>query len=406
MSLAKSILLGCGIFILAIVGFVIMLANKPSPPKKPEKPTAPLVQVYTPQPETVDFTVEAHGVVTPRTSTMIISEVSGVVQTVADKFVAGGYFEAGEVMLQIDPTDYQVSYEQAKAKLAGQQAKYQQEVALAEQAKKEWDLTGRARNNAPVLALREPFLKEAKANVDSALADLKRAEQKLARTTIIAPYTGMIKSKHVDVGQYVSVGSQLAETFAIDYAEIRLPLTDQELAFINVPNWNDIDSKEVQVALQAQYQGKLNTWHASLVRMEGVVDEQSRVHYAVAKINDPYGVLSSANKSNKLPPLKIGTFVTAVIAGKTQAGLISVPREAFRNLNTVLVVDKDNKLHLRTVNVVRTESSVTYIDEGLKEFDRIVMTPLESPVEGSSVRVDGDATPPTVTKETDIVAQD
>ncbi|TQV74906.1 efflux RND transporter periplasmic adaptor subunit [Aliikangiella marina] len=391
MSRGKSVAIGFGIFFAGIAVIVLLMAARPKPPKKPVENSSPLVEVVLPSAQSVTFEVKAHGVVKPRTETVLVSEVAGVVDSLSDKFVAGGYFQKGEVLLQIDPTDYEVGVEQAKARLASQKAQYAQEKAKAEQARKEWDLTGRSRENAPILALREPFLLEAKANMQSAEADLKKAQQKLARTTIRAPYDGMVKMKQVDVGQFVATGTQLGTTFAIDYAEVRLPLTDQELAFINVPEWGtEAQTASSNVTLVADYAGQETRWQAKLVRMEGVVDDQSRVHYAVARISDPYSVLeSTANPA----PLKIGTFVTAVISGKQEDNLIKLPREVFKDLTQVLVSDKENKLYTRELEVIRSEADAVYVRSGLNDGDRVLMTSIESPVQGMSLRVAGDPEP-------------
>lgn len=387
MTRTKSVFIGIAIVAAGFAGMSLMMANKPKPPKKPLEDTSPLVEVMQPQVQSVQLKVEAHGVVQPRTETSLVSEVSGVVQEVSDRFVAGGHFSKGEVLLQIDPSDYLVSVEQAKARLASQQAKYEQEKARAEQARKEWDMTGRSRKSAPLLALREPFLQEAKANVQSAQADLKKAEQKLARTVIRAPYAGMVKSKKVDIGQYVGVGNPLGVTFAIDYAEVRLPLTDQELAFIDLPGWAEENSVLPDVTLKANYAGSAVEWPAKLVRMEGGVNEQSRVHYTVARISDPYALLQ---KDSQQQPLKVGSFVTAVIHGKQLTDVVKLPREAFRDLDKVMVSDKNNQLHIRRLNVVRAQADIVYVDGGLEAGDRIVMTTLESPVQGMKLRILGD----------------
>ncbi len=395
MSRTKSAVIGFAIFAIGIIVFFLMTALKPEPPKKPAESNSPLVEVLRPEPQTVQLNIKAHGVVKPRTETVLISEVTGVVQRVSNKFVAGGLFEKGEMLLQIDPTDHQVAFEQAKARLAGEQAKYAQEKAKADQAKKEWDLTGRSRENAPVLALREPFLLEAKANVESAQADLKKAEQKLARTVIKAPYSGMVKKKLVDVGQYVSVGTQLGETFAIDYAEIRLPLTDQELAFIDLPVWGKAQAQKTPVSLSANYAGKIETWQGEVVRMEGVVDEQSRVHYLVARVNDPYQAFA---KNTQVAPLKVGTFVTASIQGITLDNLIKLPREAFRDMNNVLVSDQNNRLASRQLEVIRSEAQFSYVKSGLNDGDRVILTAIESPVQGMMLRIQGDPAEPAATE--------
>ncbi len=388
MNRTQSIITGLVIVGVGFAGMAAMMASKPKPPKKPPVLTAPLVEVVVPQIQDVEFKVVAHGLVQPRTETVLVSEVSGVVVKVSEKFVTGGLFDKDEIIMQIDSSDYEVSVEQAKAQVASQSAKYAQEKAKAEQATKEWDLTGRARDKAPVLALREPFLLEAKANLQSAEADLKKAQQKLARTVIRAPYQGLVKSKKVDVGQFVSIGTQLGETFAIDYAEIRLPLTDQDLAYIDLPVWGgELKGKMPKVSLKANYAGNQVEWLGQIVRMEGMVDNQSRVHYAVARVSDPYSI---TNTTVNHPPLKIGTFVSASIQGKKVADLVKLPRDAFRDLSRVLVSDKNNQLYLRELKVVRSEANSVYIKTGLEDGDRIVMTSIESPVEGMKVRVEGD----------------
>jgi RND family efflux transporter MFP subunit len=397
MSQKKSVLVGITIVVVGILIFMLLMAGKPKPPKKPIEDNSPLVEVLPLERRSVTFEVEAHGVVKPRTESSLVSEVSGSVESVSPSFVAGGYFKQGDVLLKIDPTEYLVGVEQAKARLAGQKAKYLQEKAKAEQARKEWDLTGRSRDSAPILALREPFLLEAKANMESAEADLKKAQQKLDRTEIRAPYDGMVKTKLVDIGQFVATGAQLGMIFATDFAELRLPLTDQELAFINVPLWGEQKESEFShVRVVANYAGQQHSWHAELVRMEGVVNEQSRVHYAVARIFDPYSI----SPENPMEiPLKIGTFATANIMGKQEQELVKIPRDAFKDLNSILVSDKENRLYSRLLEVARSEADFVYVRSGLREGDRVVMTSIQSPVEGMKLRIAGEEPEKSVVKD-------
>ncbi|MCO7225668.1 efflux RND transporter periplasmic adaptor subunit [Pleionea sp. CnH1-48] len=389
MKTSHSIFAGIAVIAVTAVGVMFMMKSKPEAPKKPTVDRTPLVEVMELAPDTVQFNVESQGVVMPRTETTLVSEVSGVVQNVSPKFVVGGYFKKGEVLLEIDPTDYQVALKQAKARLAGQQAQYAQEKARAEQALKEWDLSGRKRSQAPALALRKPYLAEAEANVLSAEADLQNAQRKLERTTIRAPYDGMLKNKLSDIGQFVGTGTQLGVIFAIDYAEVRLPLTDQELAYINVPDMKMLNEEghSIPVTLQANYAGEDMTWNADIVRMEGVIDSNSRVHYAVAQINDPYRLFSTQGNT---APLKVGTFVTANINGVELDNLYKIPRDAFRDLDKVLVSDKDSRLYIRELKVVRAEANYVFVDSGLSEGDRVVLTSMESPVQGMKVRSEGD----------------
>ena len=192
---------------------------------------------------------------------------------------------------------------------------------------------------APILALRTPYLEEARANVLSAEANLKKAERKLEQTLIRAPYQGMVKNKLVDVGQYVSVGTQLANTIASDFAEVRLPLTDADLAYLELPEFTDSTNQPAgpNVELTGVIGGNAYHWKTKIVRMEGLVDERTRVHFAVARITDPYALTSNGER----PPLPVGTFVKARIDGITVKDVIAIPRYALHGINQVLVMDAE-----------------------------------------------------------------
>lgn len=287
----------------------------------------------------------------------------------------------------IDASDYQAAVKQAEANLLSRKAKLTQEIAQSQQAEKEWAITGRPKEDAPVLALRQPFLEEAKAAVLFAEAELDQARRKLDRTQIRAPYDGLVKSKNIGVGQYLTVGTQLAELFAVDYAEVRLALSDAELAFLQLPNpqvlavENESSIDGVAVTIKAKVGGKEYFWPAIIRRTEGVIDSRSRVHYAVAQITDPYGLHSETNK----PALSFGSFVKADIQGITVNDVFVVPRDAFRDENTLLVVDSENSLHLREANVIRSDNHHVYITSGINPGDEVVLTGMTAPVEGMSV---------------------
>ncbi len=392
MSMKARIFIGFAIILIGSIIVAIMFLLKSPPPKISEQPTSPLVKVLQPKVQAVTFNLETHGVVNPHTQTILTSEVSGRIEQVSEKFIAGSLLQKNEIILQIDSSEYDVAIEQAKARLAGQQAKYAQEKAQSEQAIKEWELTGKPINKAPALALRKPFLQEAKANVESAMADLKQAEQKLERTIIRAPYTAMVKTKQIGLGQYVSLGTQLGEIFAIDYAEVRLPLTDNDLAFINPPSIKTSSESLIDASLIANYSGKSHQWPAKLVRMEAIVDEQSRVHYAIARVADPYAILNS--NQHQSPPLKIGTFVKARINGKSQENVVALPRSAFRNMSEILICDENNQLKVKSLQVLRFESGQAYVKPSFKPGEKVILTKIESPIEGMSLRIENTQEPP------------
>ena len=378
-----------------IVPFIIILVaggttaamvwQKKEPEKKAVSEQVIVVDTVKLQSRDITFTVSSQGNVSPHTETTLVSEISSTVVDVSPKYVAGGFFKQGEVILKLNPADYEVAVQQARANLLTMKARLAQEQAQAEQAKKEWDMSGRPRSSAPSIALRIPYLEEAKANVLSAEADLKKAERKLALTVIRAPYDAMIKEKLVDVGQYVTTGTQLARTFAVDFAEVRLPLTDQDIAFLDLPLTTSSATQEMQrpaVELTSIIGGTEYKWDAHIVRTEGVIDQRTRVHYAVARITDPYAL----NDHNGRPPLAVGSFVRASIRGTLMKGIIAVPLQAIRGMDQVLLKDGDNRLRIHRVKIIRTDEKYAYVEDDELDNKQAITTAVYNPIDGMQVR--------------------
>lgn len=375
-------IIACGVAILILSGIMA-----PKPQKKPIVNKAPLVEVIEVTRGDIVFEIESQGSISPRTETTLVSEVSGVIKNVSDKFVVGGFFRKGELLLEIDPISYEVALLQAQARLDGARAKLVEERARGKQAEKEWSMTGRKKSNAPILALRKPQLQQAEADVKAAEADVRSAQIKLDRTRITAPYDAMVKSRAVDIGQYVTTGAQIATTFAVDYAEIRLPIKEHDFRYIEVPAMGAVNGKGSRVELSTVQGGVKKSLSTFITRSEGVVDSDSRVNYVVAQINDPYGLISDSNVSQ---PIRMGTFVKARIFGVETPDVISVPRKAVRGTDELYLVNDDKKLSFAKVNILRTDSKNIYVSEGLEAGDKVVLTKLATPIEGMSLRVEGD----------------
>ncbi len=390
-SRAKKILIPIGIILTGIVLFVFMGAMAPKPQKKAIVSKAPLVDVIEVTKGKVIFEIESQGSISPRTETTLVSEVSGQIKTVSAKFVVGGFFSKGEQLIEIDPISYEVALLQAQARLDGASAKLVEERARGKQAEKEWSLTGRSKKNAPILALRKPQLQQAQADVKAAEADVKSAQIKLQRTKIIAPYDAMLKAKMVDIGQYVTTGTQLATTFAVDYAEIRLPIKEQDLAYIDIPAMGQVNQVGSQVELSNVQGGKINKWSTFITRSEGVVDLSSRVNYVVAQIQDPYGLLSQTGYATSIP---MGTFVKAKIIGIETSNVIAIPRKAVRGANKIYLIDENRKLNIIEVDILRSDSKNIYISAGLNGGEQIVLTKLATAVSGMTLRLPGDPVTP------------
>ena len=363
-----------------------MVWQKKEAEKNPVTEPVVMVETVNLHGRDINFSVESQGNVSPHTETTLVSEISSVVIGVSPKFVAGGFFKEGELLLKLDPADYEVGVQQSRANVLTMKARLALEEAQAEQAKKEWDMSGRPRSAAPSIALRTPYLEEARANLLFAEADLKKAERKLSLTVIRAPYDGMVKEKLVDIGQYVTTGTQVARTFAVDFAEVRLPLTDQDIAYLDLPKPATSspaqDATGPLVDLLGVIGGIEYRWQARLVRTEGVIDQLTRVHYAVARIADPYAL----NDLNGRPPLPIGSFVKASIQGISLKNVIAVPMQAVRSMDQVLVKDSDDRLRIHRVKIIRTDKNYAYIIDENLENQAAITTAVYNPIDGMPVR--------------------
>jgi RND family efflux transporter MFP subunit len=370
----KRGLLIIGIFVVAVGGAVGLSKMKPPPESKEIADATPLVEILPLEQMTASFTIASQGTVRPRTETVLSAEVSGSIISISPKFLAGGVFAKGEELMRIDPTNYTTAVDQAKATVTQRQIEFDGAKKLRSQGYRA-----------------ESEYASAVAALAAATSDLVRAERNLQRTYITLPYAGMVRAKEADIGQYVNPGTRLGVTFAIDYAEIRLPLTDRDLAFVELPDAAAISETGSAagplVELTAVQKGRMSRWQAQIVRTEGVVDEKNRVTYAVARIEDPYNMRAASVAESALP---MGTFVTATIQGTTVENVVRVPRISLRGNDQLMFIDAENTLQIQTVDVLRADAEYAYLNGATIFGDRIILTAIESPLNGMSVRTSDD----------------
>jgi RND family efflux transporter MFP subunit len=343
------------------------------------EPQPLVVRVITAQPERVRLTVKSQGQVAAEHSIDLVSELQGGITRVARAFVTGGYFRTGDVLLEIDATDYELARVRAEARVA-------EELETMEVEKSEAALAAEG-----LFPLREARVASAEARVQSARAELAQAEADLKRTKIKAPYDGRMLFTQVDLGQYVSKGQALGRLYSTGAAEIRLPLTDQQLRYLKQPfgaRPTD-DFLDTAVTLHAEVGGRAAEWQGKLHRMEGAVDPDSRVWYAVVRVDDPYGLRHPEQQT----PLAVGLFVEAEIEGRTVDNVFQLPRSALRNEDNVLIIDADNRLRRRKVDVLRTDFKSALISSGLQAGDRVCVSPVEAFVDGLLVEIVPENTP-------------
>ncbi|MGI9590926.1 MAG: efflux RND transporter periplasmic adaptor subunit [Myxococcota bacterium] len=377
---------------LGAVGVVLVWATRPEATARPSETVAPLVRVVRVAPEAVQYAVRANGTVMPRTQSDLVPQVSGEVVWVSPSLVSGGFFDEGGPLLRIDARDYEAALESARAALARAESEF---ARARTERNRQRELAQRSVASQAQIDDADNAYRVAEAQRREARANLERAERELQRTEIRAPFEGRVRSEEVDVGQFVNRGSSIAKLYAVDFAEVRLPIPDRELAYLDLKLGTraaaeaaeSVESADMapepgpEVLLHAEFAGREHTWRGRVVRTEGEIDPRTRVVHVVARIEHPYA---------EDPPLAVGLFVSAEILGRRVDAAYVVPRTALRDGAEgpeVLVVDSDDRVRFRSVDVLRERRGEAVIGRGLAAGERVLVSPLGTAVEGMRVRV-------------------
>lgn len=370
----------------ALVIAGVLIVSRPEHKFESAIPRTAIVDVARVHLQDLRIPIQAQGVVNPHRDTTLISEIGGKIIDVSPSFHAGGYVGAGDMLVQIEKSDYEAALLRAGSAVATAQSNLAQEKGRSEVARREWEKLPKTTTRSQEgknLYLRKPQLEQANAQLLSAQADLKKAQNDLDRTTIRAPYDALIQKKQSDLGQFVGPGTAVARVFAVDYAEVRLSLPQSKLAYLDLPGVRGYDSGESPwVDLYTDVSGDVTHWPARLHRTEAAVDERSRVLFAIARIEDPYALEVGDNQ-----PLRIGTFVKANILGTEMNDIVPLPRHVLRAGNQVWVVDADNRLHNREVTVLRTEGDEVYVTSGLQDGELVALSSVSDALPGMMVRI-------------------
>ena len=368
--------------VIGISGAMLLVKFKTKAISKPSERKLPNVKVLNTKTSSHTFKIVSQGTALPRTTILLISEVSGKVVSVSDKFNAGKFFQKNDLLLEIDPRDYELSLAQARLKVAQANLRLQMEEKEATVSRKEWKLLNQGEPTG--LQAREPQLAEARATLDAAKATEESALRNLDRCRIRAPFDGMVSKANVRPGQFVSAGIQLGEIFATDVSEVRLPLSTSDLSFINLPKPNEplnIDQAP-KVILINKVGEESQEWIGSIVRSEENVDPINRMVYVVAKVDDPYSL-----KSNNKAPLRRGTFLKAAINGRTAKKIIAIPRTALRGKDRVWIAE-DGKLIYRKVKPVYLDENLAIISKGIDSNEQIIVSLLAGVIDGMGIKIE------------------
>lgn len=336
---------------------------KPKPAPRPISAEQSLISVPVSEalPSVQRLDVKASGTVVPSRQINLVAEVGGKIVAINQQFEVGGHFKAGEWLVQIDPADYEMAVIAAKATLAEANRLLAEEKGRARQAKREWrDLGNQEAND---LFVRKPQLAAAEANLALAQAELAKAERNLERTYIRLPFDGRIRAVSANIGQYVGVGSQLGTAFDSTTMEVRVPLSEQQAALVDLPLTN-APSQAASVKLTGVVAGKSATWMGKLTRTDAFVHEQSRMYYAIVEVASPF--------ENSDTPLLPGLFVEANIEGKPLQNIATLPREALYQKDILVTLDTDDQATHKTIRVLNKTDSQVWVS-GVEKGERVLL---------------------------------
>ncbi|HBO50523.1 MAG TPA: efflux transporter periplasmic adaptor subunit [Planctomycetes bacterium] len=400
MRLYMKILLPILVILAGGAAFGILAGARNQPKTRPPIRELPSIRTAAIKAGSLRMSIRSQGTIRPRTESTLVPQVSGVITWVSDSWASGGFFARDEILLKIDPSDYELALAKAEAAVAQAELRLAREEQEASVARKEWEsllrLDPTMKRKASPLLLRDPQVAEARAALNAARAGLTKAQLDISRTGIRAAFAGRIRDTFADVGQFVNQGTPVAKVYSVDFAEVRLPINDSDLRFIDLPLAYRNDGAPgnqpmPEVLLYARFGGReQEPWKGRIVRTEGAIDPQSRMIHAVAQVPDPYG-----RSNRQRPPLAVGLFVKADISGKTFQNIATLPRKAVSEDGRVLLIEKtgedQHRLVSRKAAVLRLEGSEAIIDLAGSEVaggDLICISTVEVFVEGMSITLD------------------
>ncbi|MBL4836623.1 MAG: efflux RND transporter periplasmic adaptor subunit [Kordiimonadaceae bacterium] len=360
--------------------FIALAAAKEAPVKKEITPRTVSLRVEKVRSESVTLSVETQGEIRPKTEIDLIPQVSGSIVSISNSFAEGAAFTPSTTLVEIDKSDYELAVKSAEAHVAEAAVKLEKEIANAKIKKKQWKEWVKDGDPTP-LALNAHQVAGAHAQLQAAETSLNTAKLNLARTTIRVPFKGRVLDRFVGVGQFVSRGTKLGRVFATDTVEVRLPLTDNQLAELRLPiGFIANDTNAPVVKFKATLGGTDHIWKGRIVRVNPSIDKKTRLVYAIAEVDDPYG----AGADNGMP-LAVGLFVSATIEGTTPQNVMVLPRLALRREDQVYVI-KDGALRIRTVQVVSTSEDTLYIVSGVAIGEQVVISPVLAAIDGMAAQ--------------------
>jgi len=376
----------------AFFGAKAMSGFKPTPETKEEAQRTAPVLVADVQTRTTTLNIHTQGEVRPRTEINLAMQVGGKISYISPVFVEGGQFRKGDVLVRLEATDYDLRVTQAKANVAQSETVLTRELSEGEIARLDWEDLGEGEPSP--LTLRVPQAAEARARLASAQAILDEAKLSQSRTVLRAPFNGRVREQTAALGEFISPAQKLGRAYAIDVAEVKLPLTDTDLSKLGIGIGFQASAANPGPAVEfsADVGGKRHTWQGRITRTNSGYDTATRVLYAYGEVKQPY-----TKGSDKGVPFASGLFVNASIAGRDIKDALVIPRNALRGNDKVYVATANNTLTIHTVSVISSSRKEAVIASGLQVGNKVITSPVRGVAEGMKIEIADKNTSPGVT---------
>lgn len=362
------------------IAYVLVISKKPVETTPPEVKPIP-VDVISPSRQTYQFVVESQGTIRAKSMASIAPEVQGKIKSIHEAFSQGGTIPKGEPIIEIDSIDYALILKRSEANLTQAQAGLEIEKSMGLVAKQEWDELG-SKEPASDLTLRIPQLREAQAKLAAAEADYEQAKLNIQRCRIVLDTDVIVSQKLADVGQFVRPGEPIAQVYATDVFEVRLPVRLSDLEYLSVPLGDSIKNSNVSVDLIGFMAGDEYLWPAKVVRLDPEVDASSRMATLLVHIENPLDISDPG-------PAPAGLFVRANIHGNSVDNVMKVPKKALRSQDELYVVDSSESLQIREVEILQSTGEYLIVNPTLLPGDRIVVSVLGVFIPGQKAQIVG-----------------
>ena len=372
------------IHILLVVGFIaggiagcrVLRAARPPLGRQAVAPSYPLARVISARMETIAVPIQGFGTVRPQQEIKLIPQVAGKITLISPQLVDGGVFKKGDVLAEIDPADYAIAVTLADARVEDAYSRFVLKEQETQVAISDWEQLHPG-SPVPPLVAREHQLKASQANLEASRAELEKARLSLSRTRLAAPFNGRVSQKSVDIDQYVSPGQSLAVLYSIDAVEIVIPMESRHLLWFDVPGFTTAGTKGSEVAVYSEIGQIEQVWKGKVVRTEGVVNDKTRMINVVVRVMNPY---------DRYPPLAPGLFVRAEIKGRAVEKGIIIPRSSLQGKNSVWVVDDNEKLALKPVEIAVATYEGLVVSNGLSDGEKVVIAAVKDATAGMKVK--------------------